>query len=262
MDLNIHSDSPIHARLPIVLALIASIGVANLFAATANSKRTRGIDPDTLALNTVSEPKLDQPGMVNLFNGHDLSGWTIKGGPMPFVAQDGIIVGKCDPAVRLNSFLATDKTYTDFIFTAEYRWEVTSNSGIMLRAATRPLKDGEQPQLEDRSLMRVFGLQCEIDSSPRRWTGGIYGEAMGGWKYPLSKETGHKTARAAIASQSDWNRLTIHAQGSQILTWVNGIPCANLTNNERTSGFIGLQVHRGEQGEIHWRNLRIKDLSK
>jgi len=236
------------------------MGLTALHAATPKVKAKQGVDQQTLALNTQVEPDLKKAGMVSLFNGIDLKGWSVKGGKMPFTVRDGIIVGKCDPRVRLNSFLATDKTYTDFILTAEYRWEVPSNSGIMLRSDTRPLKDKEQPRLKDRSLLRVFGLQCEIDSSPRGWTGGIYGEAMGGWKYPLSKKKEHETARAAVKSHSDWNRLTIHAEGDQILTWVNGVPCANLTNNERTSGFIALQVHRGSKGEIHWKNIHLRNL--
>lgn len=221
----------------------------------------RGVDPATLELNTRAEPDLKQAGFVDLFNGKDLSGWVVKGGPMPFVARDGEIIATCDPKMRLNSFLSTEKSYSDFIFTTEFKWEELSNSGVMFRAATKPLDAKEMPDLKDRSLQRVFGYQCEIDTAPRAWTGGIYGEAMGAWKYPLSKEKEHAEARAAVKNPKDWNRLTIYAKGDKMMTWINGVPCANLTGNERQTGFIGLQMHQGKKGGIRWRNLRLLDLS-
>lgn len=46
------------------------------------------------------------------------------------------------------------------------------------------------------------------------------------------------------------------------MTWVNGVPCANLTNQEHSNGFIGLQVHQGKKGQIRWRNLRLKVLTQ
>lgn len=248
------------ARFIIAMIIVLTLGTSSAFSASKQAKGPRGIDPATLKLNTESEPA--RTGMVDLFNGKDLSGWSVKGGPMPWTARDGIIIGKCDPEIRLNSFLATDKNYRDFIFTAEYRWEVASNSGIMFRADTRPLDDREKAKVKDHSLLRVFGYQCEVESSDRRWTGGIYGEAMGGWKYPLSKQKEHAKARGAVKELTGWNRVTIRAQGKSILTWINGVPCANLTSDERTDGFIALQVHQGRKGEIHWRNLRLKDLAK
>lgn len=243
-----------------LFCLIAT-GIVDQSQAASKAKRKRGVDPKTLALNTSKEPDLNQPGMVDLFNGRDLTGWSVKGGPMPWVVRDGMIVGTCDPKVRLNSFLATDQSYADFLFTAEYRWEVPSNSGVMFRADTRPLDEREKAKAGNASWLRVFGYQCEVESSSRGWTGGIYGEAMGGWKYPLSKEKEHALARGAVKDLKTWNRVTIRAVGRQIMTWVNGVPCANLSSTERTEGFIALQVHQGRRGEIHWRNIRLKKIN-
>ena len=55
-----------------------------------------------------------------------------------------------------NSFLATEKTYGDFIFECEVKQEVApTNSGIMFRALSRP----------DYMSGRVHGYQLEIDPS-------------------------------------------------------------------------------------------------
>ncbi len=212
----------------------------------------KGIAPASLLANTDTEPDLKQEGFVDLFNGKDLSGWSVKGGKMQFAVKDGAIVGTCVQK-QPNGFLCTDKTYSNFVFTAEFKWEVLGNSGIMFRSGGRP---------HGKDSVRVFGYQSEMDQNERRWTGGIYGEAMGGWKYPLSKPEGHAAARAAIVDHLDWNRVTIKADGNTMKTWVNSIPCSHLVNDERSEGFFGLQVHGGRQGTIHWRNIRIRELAK
>lgn len=224
-------------------------------------QKPKDVDATSLKLNTTPEPDLKQDGMVELFNGKDLTGWTVKGGLMPFVVKDGVIVGTCDPKVKLNSFLSTEKSYSDFLLTLEFKWDVPSNSGVMFRAATQPLKGGDRPEIKERSQQQVFGYQCEIDPSPRAWTGGIYGEAMGGWKYPLSKEPEHAAARAAVKDPKTWNRMTLQVKGDHMMSWINGVPCSDLIGNERTEGFIGLQVHQGKNGQIEFRDIRLKDLS-
>jgi hypothetical protein len=209
----------------------------------------RGINPATLQLNTLPEPDLEAEGFVDIFNGLDLEGWSIKGGRMRFEARNGEIVGTTVPG-EPNGFLSTTRDYEDFIFTTEFRWAVPGNSGVMFRADTR---------VQGNGTLRVFGYQSEMDANPRRWTGGIYGEAMDGWKYPLTREIEHAAARAAVVQHSAWNRMTIEARGNIIRTWINGVPVAFLENNERTSGFFGLQVHSGKAGTIHWRNIRVKE---
>lgn len=249
-------------NLSSLICLLLLFFSTTIIAQPKKQKFPGGVNPATLKVNTTEEPDVNQPGIIDLFNGKDLTGWTIKGGTMHFKVENGEIVGTCVPEVRLNSFLCTEENYTDFIFTAEYKWDVNSNSGVMFRADTRPLEDGERMVVKDRTLLQVFGYQCEVETSDRGWTGGIYGEAMGGWKYPLSKEKEHETARAAVKAHDQWNRLTIYAKGNSLKTWINGVPCANLVNNERSAGYFGLQVHQGKKGQIRWKNIRLKDLSQ
>jgi hypothetical protein len=233
----------------LVLTLTLTLTSITVLAAKQTSAGPKGNDPASLLTNTSAEPDLKQAGFVDLFNGKDLTGWSVKGGKMRFEVHDGAIVGSCVQK-QPNGFLCTDKAYRDFIFTADFKWEVLGNSGIMFRAGAR---DGNG---------RVFGYQSEMDQNERRWTGGIYGEAMGGWKYPLSKPEGHKAARMAIQDHMAWNRVTIHAEGNVLKTWINGVPCAHLVNDERSEGFFGLQVHGGKRGTIHWRHIRIRELNE
>jgi len=182
-----------------------------------------------------------------LFNGHDLTGWTVKNGTAEYQVVDGTITG----VSRLNTpntFLTTDETYGDFILEFAVKVDVGLNSGVQIRSlSNRQYRDG-----------RVHGYQVELDPSDRAWSGGIYDEARRGWLYPLTRS--EKSRRAFRNGQ--WNHVRVEAIGSTIRTWINGVQCANLVDDMTAEGFIGLQVHgihtEDKAGlKVRWKNLRI-----
>lgn len=200
----------------------------------------------TTILAIVTTPVLaEEDGFVSLFDGKTLVGWTKTGGEATYTVEEGCIVGRVGPG--RNTFLCTDKTYGDFIFKVELKLDVPGNSGIQIRSHKRP--DGV-----------VFGYQCEVDPSARAWSGGIYDESRRGWLYPLNN-TDKEEARKAF-KVNDWNEFVIEAKGPSIKTWLNGVPCADLKDTADLEGLIALQVHSGKQGQIRWRNIRIKDLGR
>lgn len=205
--------------------------------------------PEEMLINTDPEPSLEEAGFVDLYNGKNLDGWTPLGGHCTFEPKGEAIVGTT-VAGSPSTYLSTLKDdYTDFIFTAELKWIVSGNSGIMFRAQQKQNKNGTT----------VYGPQCEMeDSTYRGWSGGIYGQSAGGWAYPLWLES-HKDVRKAIQKEG-WNRVTIQAIGTNIKTWINGIPAANWETDEYAKGFFSLQVHSGKAGEIHFRNIKVKEL--
>jgi len=189
--------------------------------------------------------KPDEEGFVPLFDGKTIAGWRKAGGGATYWVEDGCIVGKVGPGP--NTFLCTEKTFRNFILNLEAKFDVPGNSGIQIRSHQRP------------DTGRVYGYQCEIDPSDRAWSGGIYDEARRGWLFKLDKNEG---ARKAF-KRDDWNEFVIEANGRRIRTWVNGVPCADFTDESDQAdleGFIALQVHAGNQGQIRWRNIRIKEL--
>ncbi|TZF84944.1 DUF1080 domain-containing protein [Pedobacter sp. BS3] len=184
----------------------------------------------------------------NLFNGKDLTGWKQLNGKAKFAAMNGEIVGTT-VANEPNSFLATEKDYSNFILEFEVLVDNTVNSGVQFRSQSNAqYKNG-----------RVHGYQVEIDPSDRAWSGGIYDEARRGWLYPLDINPVGKTA----FKKGEWNKYRVECMDNTVRTWINGIPTANLVDTITHSGFIALQVHAigkndvpGKQ--IRWRNIRIQ----
>lgn len=183
-----------------------------------------------------------------LFNGKDLTGWKQLNGQAKYEVVNGEIVGT-SVFNTPNSFLATEKDYGDFIFEVEMLVESTTNSGIQFRSQSLP----------EYNNGRVHGYQCEVDPSPRAWSGGIYDEARRGWLYPLDINPKGKTAFKI----GGWNHYRIECIGPSMRIWLNGIPTAWLIDDMTPKGFIALQVHSINKREleglkIRWKNIRIQ----
>ena len=185
----------------------------------------------------------------SLFDGESLDGWTPVGGQATYEVVDGAIVGTAVPTGP-NTFLITEDEFDDFILELDLKIDGRLNSGVMFRAGQDAERDG-----------RVYGYQAEADPTERRFSGGIFEEALRGWLYPLTR---NETCQAAFEAGA-WNAYRIEAIGSDVRTWINGVPCARLVDSSQTSGFIGLQVHGVERGyngspgeTASWRNIRIK----
>lgn len=212
----------------------------------------QGHDPGSTVYykNIRVRPLPDLPKWKPLFNGKNLEGWEQINGEAEYSVEDGTIVGttvKGSP----NSFLCTKKHYTDFELEFEVKDDPRLNSGVQIRSNSLPdYKNG-----------RVHGYQVEIDPSDRAWSGGIYDEARRGWLDDLKD---NEAARKAFKN-GEWNTFRVLAFKDRIMTWVNGVPAANLEDDMTHKGFIGLQVHgfRGDPpAQVRWKNIRIRDLSK
>ena len=186
---------------------------------------------------------------IELFNGKDLSGWTLRNGFATYTVENGELVGRTVIGSP-NSFLCTDSIYTDFILEFEVKKDCVLNSGVQIRSNSYPLyRNG-----------RVHGYQVKIENRPERmWSGGIYDEARRGWLYDLSDNK----AGGKAFNFDGWNRYRIEAVGPSLKIWINGIPTANLMDDMTPAGFIGLQVHSipddttMEGLEVRWKNIRI-----
>ncbi len=229
--------------------------------------------------------KLDADGWVQLFNGKNLNGWVQSGGHAKYSVANGEIIGSCVPNTP-NSFLCTERHYTNFVLEVEFKLDPSLNSGVQIRSHYFDhAKDYEwQGKTIKVSPGRVHGYQVEIDpevhqpyaktppnlrasgepipagTEPRRWTGGIYDEGRRGW---LNDLTHNEAARQAF-KPGEWNKFHIECQGDSIKTWLNGVAAADLKDGYTPAGFIALQVHgvgsKEATMEVRFRNLRLKEL--
>ncbi|MHC4750561.1 MAG: family 16 glycoside hydrolase [Planctomycetota bacterium] len=185
----------------------------------------------------------------NLFDGKTLDGWIQRNGKAKYAVENGMIVGTTVLNTP-NSFLCTEKMYTNFILELEFLVEPGMNSGIQIRSNS----------FKHYKNYRVHGYQVEIDTSNRAWSGGIYDEARRGWLYPLKD----KPKAQKAFKQNQWNHYRIEAIGERIRTWVNSVPAADLKDDMTSTGFIALQVHGSKEADkkIKWRNIRIQDISR
>ena len=82
------------------------------------------------------------------------------------------IVGVVDPASKSNTFLRTEKTYGDFVFKVDLKFDIPGTPGSSSRSHERPEKNG----------VRVFGYQAE-STRLEGLVGRLYDEARRGWLY-------------------------------------------------------------------------------
>ena len=211
----------------------------------------------------------------SLFNGKDLSGWTVKINKHPagdnyadtFRVEDGVIIGRSAPNTT-NTFMTTDREFGDFILELDFKIDSKDkfNSGIQIRSHSRP----EKVKGKDEEQQRVYGYQVEMDTDPARpWTGGIYFEGgskerKAGWLNDLSKNEPAQKARKL----DEWNHIKIVAKGREIKTWLNGVLAADFTDSDEKAfvpkGFIALQVHsvggKTDPLEVRWKNIKLTAL--
>lgn len=189
-----------------------------------------------------------------IFNGKDLEGWEMIGDKGVAAVQDGEIVVHRTKETKEHTFLATKKKYGNFILDIDFKMDDPGwSTGVLVRCVGAKA---------DSSKVRLYGYQIKIDDTPRNWTGGIFDDYGGTWKWicDLSK---NEPARQAL-KKGEWNTFKIQAVGKNVKVWLNGVPSANITNDKYKKGSIALKIHSmGTKGNtndkllVHFKNIRI-----
>jgi hypothetical protein len=199
-------------------------------------------------------------GFKPLFDGKSLSGFTVRSGKATYKVEDGVIVGTTAEGSG-NTFLTTDREYSDFELTFEVKVDDALNSGVQIRSHVAP-ENGFQPKLGGKLPKdRLYGPQVEISTDGM--AGRIYDEARRGrWLDTKAPTPETKTA----FKKGEWNQYRVLAEGDRIQTWVNGVPVADTRDGEESKGHIGLQVHGIARGagpfQVRWRNLMIRETGR
>ena len=173
---------------------------------------------------------------IELFNGKDLTGWTVYGTEKWYV-EEGNLVCESGPDAGYG-YLATDKHYKDFELTLEFQQEANGNSGVFIRSTVEGTK--------------VSGWQVEV-APPGHHTGGIYESYGRGWLIQPSEE------KDAALKFGEWNTMKIRVTGDQVTSWVNGVEMVTLSDEKigQGEGSIALQIHDGGGIKVRWRNISL-----
>jgi len=177
---------------------------------------------------------------VSLFNGKDLTGWTIHGTEKWFVENSELI---CESGPdKQYGYLSTNKTYKSFELTLEFKQEANGNSGVFFRSSIEGVK--------------ISGWQCEV-APVNHHTGGIYESYGRGWliQPDSTKEKYLKTGK--------WNKLKLKVIGDEVTTWLNGHQMIYIKDEKigAGNGFIALQIHDGGGIKVRWKKIMIKELN-
>lgn len=244
---------------------LLSLFAVGLF--TACGGTTTETETETVAEPISEPPTRTEDGWTVFFNNDTKEGWTQLNGQANYEVKDGVVIGTTKVG-EPNSFLATDKNYSDFVLEYEVKVDTALNSGVQIRSNQYSSdtvmmitnSDGEEVEREFPK-DRVYGYQVELDPSPRSYSGGIYEEAGRGWLHDLSDNA---EAREAF-NPEDWNQFRVEAIGDTLRTYVNGVLATDIVDDKTDSGFIALQVHgipeeKPGPYQVMWRNIRIKEM--
>lgn len=192
-------------------------------------------------------------GFKSLFNGKDLTGWTlIKGHGKGYLVEKEVLV--CPEDGGGNLF--TEKEYSNFILRLDWRLWDGGNNGVGIRA---PLEGdaayvGMEIQILDETSEKYkkgAGLK------PTQMTGSVYDV--------FAAKSGH------VKRDGTWNKYEIAAKGSKIKVTLNDIVITDVDLDTvkdevvlkkhpglaRKSGHIGFLGHGTR---VEFRTIRIKEL--
>ncbi len=184
------------------------------------------------AAATTAEPAAK---WISLYNGKDLTGWTVRG-KATWSVQNGILVG-----IGGMGHIYSDSTCADFEAKGMFRIMsegATGNSGFYFRA--------NQPTDDPNGFPR--GYEAQICN---------HGDAATGWLWKPGKPTGKATA--LLTKDGEWFSLRIRAVGPHIQFWINDQLVMTHDDAEYKSGHFAIQAHnlgtRIEAKELFYREL-------
>jgi len=197
----------------------------------------------------------------SLFNGKDLSGWTMDVPALdkkpnlakPFTIRNGMLVSLGKPA----GHLLTEKNYSNYRLEVEYRFAgKPGNCGVLVHASRlRNLYKMYPKSIEVQMNHQHAGdFWCIVedikvpDMEKRRGPKKNWGITEGKARRILNLTDGSENP------VGEWNAMTIECMGNEVKVWVNGDLVNHGFDCTAKSGKLSIQA---EGSEVEFRKLDI-----
>jgi len=231
------------------------------------------------ATGCASRRQADADAWQLLFNGRDLTGWTVQCKPADrgesfWRVEDGCIVADSMGQPKHDYiWLTTDNEYSDFALRLRFQAyrDSPGNSGVQIRSRY------------DNQAGWLDGPQIDINP-PGPWrTGMMWDETRGaaGWLWPAVPKgqwVNESMARPDLVfhyadDRPAWNTLEIRAVGPAVTVVLNDLPVTlyngvgildDETHRRREVGLrghIALQIHTGDQLRIRFKDIVLRELT-
>ncbi len=176
-------------------------------------------------------------GAVCLFNGKDLTGWTLSdprlGGT--WEAKDGVLLNRGRP----NGYIRTKENYTNYVFRMQFRHVTKGNSGVLLRV--------QEPDKVWPKSIEAQGMYGNV--------GDIFNIGNFPMKTDPDRTHGRRTAKMHKSNEKplgQWNQYEIVLNGGDLEIYVNGLLQNEATKCKELPGKIAIQ---SEGAKMEYRNI-------
>jgi hypothetical protein len=187
---------------------------------------------------------------VVLFDGKSFDGWDGDTRNTWRIEEGCFVGGSLEKKVPRNEFLATTKSYGNFVLRLKFKLlgdpkKGFVNSGVQIRSQRIPNNH------------EMIGYQADIGDPS--WWGSIYDESR---RNKVLAQSDMK-ALDKVLRRGDWNEYEIRAEGRRIRTFINGVQGVDYTEPDEKipqEGRIGLQIHGGAPAQVWFKDITIEEL--
>lgn len=202
-----------------------------------------------LSLSTSLSFAAEKTKQASIFDGKTFNGWEGDTAKTWRIVDGAIVGGTLNDKVPRNEFIATKRSYTNFVLRVKFKLVGTEgfvNGGVQIRSQRTANPPNE-----------MSGYQ--IDVGDPEWWGCIYDESRR--NKVVAKSDINEVNK--VLKRNDWNEYVIRCEGKRIRVTLNGYQTVDYTEPDDSipqQGAIGLQVHGGGKTEAYYKDITIEEL--
>ena len=196
-------------------------------------------------------PTVEGDDFETIFNGHDLTGWTVESGDASqWTVEDGAIVARSQN-FKTRNYLLFDREIGDCNLDFEYMFDGAHSAGIAVRG-----RNGEKMPLNgnwivDHPLIKLGNKNVRDPLGASHWL--------------VDDRTYRAVPKQPVLEEKNWHHMSLHVIGDACEMSVNGEPLleAELVSSDNFSVEPGLARKRGKLGfQAHTGTVRFSKIRK